>query len=106
MTLGTARARNWGKDAQLIALGMALKAARVAYQVRPVKSVIGGKRLALWLTPSHNGVTLPFSFGSCADLVNIRRGRWEARHPFDGRVIATGVSVRDVVRAAIPKVCQ
>jgi len=43
---------------------------------------------------------LPFN-ASVADLVHTMRGRWEARHPFDGRVIARGVSERDVVRATI-----
>lgn len=107
MTLGTSRPRSWGKEAQQIALDMALKRARVAYQTRPVERVLGeSRRYVLWLAPSHNGITLPFSFGSCADLVNVRRGRWEARHPFDGRVLATGVSMRDVVRAVIPAVTQ
>lgn len=107
MALGSSRPRSWGKEAQQIALDMALKQARVAYQARPAKRVHGGlRRFVLWLAPSHNGITLPFSFGSCADLVNVRRGRWEARHPFDGRVLATGVSKRDVVRAVIPGLCQ
>lgn len=105
MALGTNRTRNWGKEAQECALALLLKRARVAYDVRPVRTPQGNdKRLFLWLTPSHNGLTLPFYQGSCADLVNVRRGRWEARHPFDGRVVATGCSLCDVVRATIQAV--
>ncbi|MDP2326074.1 MAG: hypothetical protein Q8N51_18890 [Gammaproteobacteria bacterium] len=77
----------------------------VAYQVRPITTPAGDKkRLSLWLAASRNGVTLPFYQGSCAELVNIRRGRWEAKHPFDGRTLATGCSLRDVVRATIQAV--
>lgn len=105
MALGTNRTRNWGKDAQQVALFLVLDRNHVAYRVTPVKLPVGhqekGKRLALWLTPSRNGVTLPYYQGTCAELVNVRRGRWHARHPFDGRVIAEGVSLRDVVRTAI-----
>lgn len=103
MALGTNKARNWGKDAQLAALNLALHSRKVAYRTLPMKSNDGMKRKALWLTPSAKGVTLPFT-ESAADLVNIDRGRWEARHPFDGRVMAKGVSERDVIRATIEKV--
>lgn len=103
MALGTNKTRNWGKDAQLAALNLALCSRKVAYRTLPVKSHDGLIRKALWLTPSAKGVTLPF-IESVADLVNIDRGRWEAHHPFDGRLLAIGVSERDVIRATIEKV--
>ena len=98
MTLGTSRPRNWGKESQQIALDMLIKRRRVAYRTQSA-----GDHLTLWLTPSHGGITLPYT-ESVADLVNVRRGRWEARHPFDGRLLATGISLRDVVRATIQEV--
>lgn len=101
MTLGTPRPRNWGKEAQQIALDMLLKQRKVTYALRDVKSPGGGlTHKSLWLAASANAITLPFT-ESCAELVNTRRGRWEARHPFDGRVLARGVSERDVVRSVI-----
>lgn len=104
MALGTNRTRNWGKEAQECALALLLKRARVAYKVASAGT---GARLreVLFLAPSHNGVTLPF-IDAPAELFHVRRGRWEARHPFDGRVLATGISLRDVVRATIQVVWQ
>lgn len=91
MTLGVSRPRNWGVDQQRIALNIALRRAGVAYQV---------KRSALWFTTATPGEinkpALPF-IESYADLTHVRRGCWEARHPFSGRLLATGISVRDVV---------
>lgn len=95
MTLGTSRPRNWGREAQECALSLMLSRRRVAYQVKP-----RGRLLELWLTPSHGGVTLPF-METVASLVNVRRGLWRAEHPVDGRVLASGISKRDVIRAAI-----
>lgn len=100
MTLGTSRPRNWGKEAQEIALSLLLERQRVAYRVKP-----RGRLLELWLAPSNKGVTLPF-VNTVASLVQVRRGRWIAEHPFDGRVLATGISQRDVIRAAIQAVWQ
>lgn len=94
MALGTSRPRNWGKESQQIALEILMEHRNVAFKV---------KRGVLFLAPSRNGVTLPF-VESVASLLNTRRGRWEARHPFDDRVLATGVSERDVVRATIQAV--
>jgi hypothetical protein len=69
---------------------------RVAFDIR---------RGLLFLAGSNGLITLPF-MQSCASLVHVRRGRWEAHHPFDGRLLASGVSERDVVRATIQAVCQ
>lgn len=105
MALGTSRTRNWGKETQEAALACLLERVHVAYQVRPVKQPAGtAKTLSLWLTPSRDGLTLPYCQGTCANLVNTRRGHWEAHHPFDGRVLAKGISLRDVVRATIQAV--
>lgn len=91
MALGTTRTRNWGKEAQQSALRMAMLRGKVAYQIR---------RGCLFLAASSGGITLPFN-SSCAHLVNARRGRWEARSHWDDRLLASGTSQRDVVRATI-----
>ncbi len=95
MSLGMPRTRNWGKDAQQVALAIALEKNRVAYKIRGDK---------LMLAASANGITLPFD--AVATLINTRRGRWEARHLFSDRLLATGVSQRDVIRATILAVWQ
>jgi hypothetical protein len=96
MALGTNRTRNWGRDAQEIALSIAMRKYRVGYEIR---------HGLLFLAGSNGRITLPFN-QSCASLVHVRRGRWEAHHPFDGRLLASGISERDVVRATIQAVCQ
>lgn len=95
MTLGTSRPRNWGIEQQSAALAIACKRGRVAYEVR---------RCELWLHPSDNGIAL--RGWSVARLENVRRGKWEAHSIQDGRVLATGVSQRDVIRATIEAVWQ
>ncbi len=84
------RTRNWGKDAQQVALTIALEKNKVAYRISGDKLMLAG---------SARGMSLPFE--TVATLTNTRRGRWESRHPFDDRLVATGVSQRDVVRATI-----
>lgn len=76
-------------------LEMVMRDRQVAYRVR-------GN--ILYLAGSNEEITLPFS--SVAMLENVSRGRWEAYHPFDGRLLATGISRRDVIRATIQKVWQ
>lgn len=98
MALGMSRTRNWGKDAQASALIIAMERGKVAYQVQNAK-----RKKTLWLAASANGVTLPF-IECCANLVHARRLRWEARHPFDDRLLAVGCSERDVVRATIQSI--
>ncbi len=100
MAFGNSRPRNWGKESQQAALELAMLRQSVAWRATPTRAA---RRLALWLTPSRDGVTLPFR-EVAADLFNVRRGRWEARHPFDGRLLAVGVSERDVIRATIQTV--
>lgn len=104
MALGTRHVRNWGREAQQIALDLLLRREGVAYRLQPLKR-FARQRFALFLAPSRGGITLPFT-ESVADLVHVRRGRWEAWHPMDGRVLASGISVRDVVRATIKVVWQ
>lgn len=91
--LGTSRPRNYGLEDQQIALAITLKQHSVAYDVR------GGD---LWLAGHRGEITLPFEH--VASLANVSRGRWEARSLWDGRVLAEGVSQRDVVRATIQEV--
>lgn len=98
MSLGLSRPRNWGVDAQSAALFLALKKKRVNYHVTCVNGQ--SKRLKLWLASNHDGLQLPFT-DSVAELVHVRRGRWEARHQFDNRLLAIGISRRDVIRATI-----
>lgn len=101
MALGLSRPRNWGKEAQQSALEIALLRRHVAFRTTKLRPLADGtRRLLLWLTPSRNGLTLPFT-ESCAELENIGRGRWQARHPVDGRLLAKGISERDVIRATI-----
>ena len=95
MALGTSHTRNWGKDAQGAMLAVVMRDKQVAYRVR-------GNML--YLAGSNGEITLPFS--SVAMLENVSRGRWEAYHPFDGRLLAKGISQRDVIRATIQKVWQ
>lgn len=95
MALGTNHTRNWGKDAQGAMLTVIMRDRQVAYRVR-------GN--VLYLAGSNGEITLPFS--SVAMLENVQRGRWEAYHPFDGRLLAKGISRRDVIRATIQKVWQ
>ena len=93
MALGTNYARNWGRDAQAAALQVVMMDRQVAYRVR-------GNML--YLAGSNEEITLPFC--SVAMLENVRRGRWEAHHPVSGRILASGVSRRDVIRATIQAV--
>lgn len=102
MGIGMPRARNWGKDAQQSALAILLESKKVAHKVANVGTG-PRKHEMLFLAGSHGGLTLPFTDG-VADLVHACRGRWEARHPFDGRLLAYGVSKRDVIRATIKAV--
>ena len=95
MALGTSHTRNWGKDAQGAMLTVVMRDRQVTYRVR-------GN--VLYLAGSNGEITLPFS--SVAMLENVQRGRWEAYHPFDGRLLAKGISRRDVIRATIQKVWQ
>jgi hypothetical protein len=95
MGIGIKNVRNWGKDDQLCALRMVLEEKQLAYKV------INNK---LFITNSHNGLTLPFNT-SIAELSNTRRGFWEAFSPFYGHRLATGVSLRDVIRATIQSIC-
>ncbi len=101
MSLGSSRPRNWGVDAQVAALALALQQKRVTYRVTSVNGQC--ERLILWLAASHDGMSLPFT-DSVVELVHVRRGRWEARHQYDNRLLATGISRRDVIRAAIEAV--
>lgn len=96
MALGVTRTRNWGKEDQDGALRMALSRRAVAYQIRDGR---------LYIARTNGDVTLPFN-SSFACLKHVRRGRWEAESIFDGRLMATECSQRDVVRAAIEVVCK
>lgn len=100
MTIGSKRVRNWGKEAQEQALALLLKRRRLAYEV-----TTRGARMELRIAPSHGGITLPF-VDTIATLVHVRRGLWRAEHPFDGHMLASAVSQRDVIRMAIQAACH
>jgi hypothetical protein len=104
MSLGSSRPRNWGREAQASALALTILRGRVAYQIRQ-EGRGACRRPVLYLAPSHDGVTLPFT-DSVADLVHVTRGRWEAHHRVDGRTLARGVSITDVVRATIEAIAR
>lgn len=68
----------------MLALSLCMRRKRVAFQIR---------RGCLFIT-------------SFAKLIHLRHGRWEALHPFDGRMLASGGSKTDVVRATMEAVCN
>lgn len=101
VTFETSHPRNLSRESQQISLKLALTQANVPFQTlatrrHPIKT--------LWLAPAKGETTLPF-VESCADLVHVAPRNWEARRPFDGRVLATGTSFIDVIRASVQKVC-
>lgn len=96
MALGTTRTLNWGKEDQQSALNMAMRRNRIAFQIR---------KGFLFLAASNGKITLPFNT-SCAQLIHVQRRRWESLSPWNGQLIASGISERDVVRATIEKVCK
>lgn len=97
MTLGLSRPRNYGREVQQSRLAIAMARGKVAYQVRSRRRV---KTLHLAGTDGQH--TLPFE--SIAVLTNTRRGHWEARHIFDDRLLATGISEIGVVAKTIESV--
>ena len=91
MTLGTPRPRNWGREDQRVALARVCSQHKVAFQVRASY---------LFLARSSAGMTLPFN-ESIARLEHLGRNRWQARHVFDDHVLATGISLTDVIHSTI-----
>ncbi len=98
MSLGSSRPRNWGREAQASALALVMKARNVVFEIR-TEGKGSWRHKVLYLAASKGGTTLPFT--SVATLANVKRGQRQARHHYDGRLLATGVSLRDVVRATI-----
>lgn len=72
-----------------------MKSRRVAFKIRGTD---------LQLAPSAHGLTLPFE--TVAKLDHIRRGKWVSLSLWDEKVIASGISQRDVIRATIEAVWQ
>lgn len=91
MALGTNRARNYGKDDQVSTLAAVMRHFNVCYEIRKGRLFLAGVRGNTAL-PLHE---------ACASLVNVSRGQWEARHLFDDRVLAKGISERDVIARTI-----
>jgi hypothetical protein len=87
MGIAIKNVRNWGVEQQRISLFLTLKRKRLVYKV--IKN-------DLFVSPSYNGVTLPFC-ESVAYLVHIKRCHWESHHPLDGRRLARGCSLIDVI---------
>lgn len=108
MALGTNKARNWGREAQQIALALVMASKHVAYRVttRNLPHLVAtGRQHELWLTPSRGGLTLPFT-ETVATLVHVRRGLWRAESTRTGAVLGTGISITDVIRNTIEQVWQ
>jgi hypothetical protein len=93
MALGNSNPRNWGKEAQEIALSLLLKQRNAAF------SVTSDGRLMVW--PKNNAAELKMLAVSVATLEHPRNGLWTSCSPFDGSVIATGCSQRDCIRKTI-----
>lgn len=98
MALGNSRPRNWGKEAQQIALEVLCKHRKVAYKVTALKNDC--KELSL--AASNGAVTLPYAW-NCR-LENVRRGRWISVSFQDGHEISSGISLRECIRKTITDV--
>lgn len=99
MALGLSRPRNYGRDVQQSRLAIAMQCGNVTYRVQCRRGV-----KMLYLAGKAGCHILPFE--GVAELANTRRGHWEARHVFDGRVLATGLSETDVIAKTIEAVWQ
>lgn len=93
MALGNSRPRNGGRDFQHGVLAMELARHQLIYRVTPTRR---SAMKTLWFTGSNEEVTLPYVQSYCL-LVHERRGRWKAVAHWDGRLLASGSSVVDVV---------
>ena len=100
MALGTSRPHNGGVDYQNGILTMELRRNQIAYRVTPVTGIHKDDHKVLWLTPSDGELTLPFVQSYC-NLEHVTRGRWNAVSEWDGRVLATGCSLTDVIGKVI-----
>jgi hypothetical protein len=96
MSLGNSRPRNWGKEQQEIALRMAMAHHKVAYQLR---------QGYLYLANTDGVNTLPFNT-SFATISHISRGKWESFNVQDGKRIATGCSLTDLLGRTIHAVLK
>ena len=97
MTLGTSRPHNGGIDWQNSFLAMELKRNDLAYKVTNTRRP---DLKLLWLTGSNDKVTLPFVESYC-HLEHVRNGRWVAVSEWDGKFMASGCSITDVVGKVI-----
>jgi hypothetical protein len=97
MALGNARARNGGREWQASFLAIELRRNDLAYKVTNTRRA---DRKLLWLTGSNGELTLPFVQSYCY-LEHVQRGRWQAVSEVDGRIMATGCSLIDVIGKTI-----
>ena len=97
MALGTSRPHNGGRDWQLGFLALELAKHQLAYKVTGTPRA---ERKLLWLTGHNAQVTLPFVQSYCY-LEHVRSGRWVAVSEWDGRAMASGCSVTDVIGKVI-----
>lgn len=97
MALGTSRPKNGGREWQNGVLAIELSRHQLAYQVTDTRHA---DRKLLWLTPSAAGLTLPLIQSYCC-LEHVCRGRWLATSEFNGRVMAVGCSITDVIGKVI-----
>jgi hypothetical protein len=97
MTLGLSRPRNGGREWQNLFLAIELHRNHLAYRVTNTRRP---ECKLLWLTGSNGELTLPFVQSYCY-LEHIERGRWNARSEWDGRLMAHGCSIADVIGKVI-----
>lgn len=99
MSLGNTRAMNGGREWQNSFLAIELHRNQLAYRITLAPGCVAERKL-LWLTGSNSQLTLPFVESYCY-LEHLGRGRWAATSEWDGRVMARGCSVTDVVGKVI-----
>jgi len=97
MTLGLSRPRNGGREWQNCFLAVELQRNHLAYKVTNTRHP---ERKLLWLTGSNSEMTLPFVDSYCY-LEHVARGRWNAVNEWDGRAMAHGCSLVDVIGKVI-----
>lgn len=106
MALGNSRPRNGGVEWQNCYLALELHRHQLAYRVTrvPGPTRISApnrpERKLLWLTGSNAQLTLPFVESYCY-LEHVRSGRWIAVSEWDGKFMAAGCSLTDVIGKTI-----
>lgn len=99
MSLGNTRAMNGGREWQNSFLAIELHRNQLAYRITPAPGRVAERKL-LWLTGSNAELTLPYVESYCY-LEHVRKGHWIAISELDGKFMASGCSLTDVVGKTI-----